>query len=915
MSQFRHSRNVWTWMTMKMISIVLLILTLDRVKGTQIQTQTQTQNRNENPNQNQKTGMERQHRLLVDTDVDTDDFFALLYLLKLNRSQFDIKGVTINANAWTNSGHAVNQMYDMLYMMGRDDIPVGVGGDGGISYDGTIFPNVGGYHPIIEQGMTTTGYCRYRQAIPLGQGGRLDIDTNYGVRKAFLPQGRRRYAPLHQPTAQEVMINVISEGPTTVFLIGAHTNLALFLMHNPQLKKNLEHIYMMGGGVRSKNPTGCCPKNSSTSCKPEQCGDHGNVFTDYTSNPYAEFNMFGDPFAAYQVIHSGVPITLVPLDATNTIPITENFFKAFEKNQKTYEAQYCFQSLKLARDTWFNGQFYSSYFMWDSFMAGVAVSIMRNDQPHGSGENEFAEMEFMNITVRTSNKPYGISDGSNPFFDGRKTPKFHLDKHGVHSGHVQRSLRDPFCVDKNGKGRCKDGYTEETSGPEGVKVLVATRAKPNKDPTSPLDREFFINFLDVLNHPHQSGKFNFTTQFPHYKEVLYKPHFGARKLGRTVIFDMDMSAGDFLALFYLLKVPIEILHLKAIFITPTGWANAATIDVVYDLLHMMGRDDIQVGLGDVFARNQSDPSFSAVGDCKYVKSIPQGSGGFLDSDTLYGLARDLPRSSRRYTAENSVKFGAPRDTEHLELRQPLVLEIWNNITKTSNPNMKVTILTNGPLTTLSKILSSDKRAMSKIQDVFVLGGHINFGALSQKGNLFTVPSNKYGEFNMYLDPLSAKTVIESKLPITLITLKAQKKVSSFPSLLETLSRANKTPESRFTQQLISKLLSLQKQHGRYQHVDMFLGEILGAVILGDHNSSLKASFEVKPIKVIITGKEETDGQMVVDTKDGTPIRILKSFDEMAYYDLLANHIGDKKQSAVVGSFSEQKRIWSRTTST
>ena len=104
------------------------------------------------------------------------------------------------------------------------------------------------------------------------------------------------------------------------------------------------------------------------------------------------------------------------------------------------------------------------------------------------------------------------------------------------------------------------------------------------------------------------------------------------------------------------------------------------------------------------------------------------------------------------------------------------------------------------------------------QDVFVLGGHINFGALSQKGNLFTVPSNKYGEFNMYLDPLSAKTVIESKLPITLITLKAQKKVSSFPSLLETLSRANKTPESRFTQQLISKLLSLQKQHGRYQHV-------------------------------------------------------------------------------------------------
>ncbi|KAH9619613.1 hypothetical protein KSS87_004136 [Heliosperma pusillum] len=31
------------------------------------------------------------HRILVDTDVDTDDIFALLYLLKLNTSEFDLK--------------------------------------------------------------------------------------------------------------------------------------------------------------------------------------------------------------------------------------------------------------------------------------------------------------------------------------------------------------------------------------------------------------------------------------------------------------------------------------------------------------------------------------------------------------------------------------------------------------------------------------------------------------------------------------------------------------------------------------------------------------------------------------------------------------------------------------------------------
>ena len=89
--------------------------------------------------------------------------------------------------------------------------------------------------------------------------------------------------------------------------------------------------------------------------------------------------------------------------------------------------------------------------------------------------------------------------------------------------------------------------------------------------------------------------------------------------------------------------------IQAILVSPTGWANAATIDIIYDLLHMMGRDDIPVGLGDVFAMNQSDSmSIFSVGDCKYSKAIPHGSGGLFDSDTLYGLARDLPRSPRRY---------------------------------------------------------------------------------------------------------------------------------------------------------------------------------------------------------------------------------------------------------------------------
>ncbi|XP_062179900.1 nucleoside hydrolase 3 isoform X2 [Phragmites australis] len=811
--------------------------------------------------------------------------------------------VTINVNAWSDAGHAVNHLYDILYMMGRDDIPVGVGGDGGISDSGTIYRNVGGYLPLIDQGMTTVGDCRYRQAIPLEGGGRLDVDTNFGIRRGFLPQGHRRYTPLQQPTAQQVMIETISAGPTTVIITGSHTNFAIFLMTFPHLKRNVEHIYIMGGGVRSKNPTGCCPKNATTSCMPQQCGDHGNLFTSYTTNPNAEFNIFGDPFAAYQVFHSGIPITLVPLDATNTIPINEEFFHEFQHHQSTYEAQYCFKSLKMARDTWFNDQFYTSYFMWDSFTSGVAISSLRNDK-NGEFGNDFAQLEYMNITVITSNKPYGVHDGSNPLFDGHTTPKFGLKKGEVHSGHVQTGVTDSFChVKGSKKGRCEDGYTKEISGPEAVQIRVATKAKPNADKNSPLDREFFKSFLEALNLRENSGRFDIKAQFPFYREVFYKPDFRNKKMGRPVIFDMDMSPGDFLSLIYLLKAPTEEVDLKGILVSGNGWANVASIDIIYDILHMMGRDDIPVGRGNTTALGT--PTLG----CKYVSVIPQGSGGLIDSDTLYGLARSLPRSPRSYTAENSVEHGAPRNTDHPELRQPLAFEVWQFIKEQLDPSEKITILTNGPLTNLANIMLSDSNASSVIESVYIVGGHIR-DENDSKGNVFTVPSNRYAEFNMFLDPLAAKTVLESSLDITLIPLSSQRKAASFQAILQALKHTDHTPESSFVHRLLLLIHDLQHKHQVYHHMDIFLGEVLGAVYLVE-GLNMRPSLQSKPISVVANSTTRTDGQIVVNKQSANSVKVLVDWSIEEYYNRVANSLRNKEQSAVIGSFAEQSAIWSR----
>jgi inosine-uridine nucleoside N-ribohydrolase len=105
-----------------------------------------------------------------------------------------------------------------------------------------------------------------------------------------------------------------------------------------------------------------------------------------------------------------------------------------------------------------------------------------------------------------------------------------------------------------------------------------------------------------------------------------------------------------------------------------------------------------------------------------------------------------------------------------------------------------------------------------MQRVYVVGGLIITGRGYEKGNVFTVPSNKYAEFNIFLDPLAAKTVIESNLNITLIPLTPQTKAASFGAVLEALEQTQQTPESMFVHRMFSLLNQLQSKQKLYHHV-------------------------------------------------------------------------------------------------
>ncbi|RMX22050.1 nucleoside hydrolase [Legionella jordanis] len=97
-------------------------------------------------------------------------------------------------------------------------------------------------------------------------------------------------------------------------------------------------------------------------------------------NKLGEWNIFADTAAAKDVIASGVPLTMVPLDVTKHIQVTEQFYNELsdlaERNGKTAVslAYNLIKALKIAFEKEHPEiNFFDVYYLWDPFAAMVAL--------------------------------------------------------------------------------------------------------------------------------------------------------------------------------------------------------------------------------------------------------------------------------------------------------------------------------------------------------------------------------------------------------------------------------------------------------------------------------------------------------------------------------------------------------------
>jgi inosine-uridine nucleoside N-ribohydrolase len=266
--------------------------------------------------------------VVIDTDMGNDDWMAILYLL--NRPDVEVKAITVSGTGLAHCGPGTQNALGLLELAEYEDVPVACGRETPL-LGNHAFPN----------------------------DWRLGADQLSGLK---LPESDRQVS---EQGAAELLSETVgaSSGKVTLLALGPLTNLAEAIQSSPSLTASLEMVYVMGGAVHVP----------------------GNIASVGVGieNEAAEWNIYADPRAANLVFASGAPVTLVPLDATNHVPLNEPFYERLGKEKASPEAEFVHSVLTQIRD--FLGT--EGYYLWDPLAAAVLT------------DESLATFETTNLTV------------------------------------------------------------------------------------------------------------------------------------------------------------------------------------------------------------------------------------------------------------------------------------------------------------------------------------------------------------------------------------------------------------------------------------------------------------------------------------------------------------------------------------
>ena len=200
-------------------------------------------------------------RIVIDTDPGKDDAVAILLALAAPEELEVVSFVSVAGNVPL--ARTTENTLALAELAGRTDIPV---------YPGCT-------RPMARAAITAE-----------------HVHGETGLQGLVLPPASA--APQAQHGVDHLVDLLLREpaGSITLCLLGPATNLAMALVKAPEIAPRIAEVVWMAG-ARSEG---------------------GNV------TPAAEYNVYADPEAAAVLLASGVPLTMLPLDATHQVLMTRD---------------------------------------------------------------------------------------------------------------------------------------------------------------------------------------------------------------------------------------------------------------------------------------------------------------------------------------------------------------------------------------------------------------------------------------------------------------------------------------------------------------------------------------------------------------------------------------------------------------
>ena len=275
--------------------------------------------------------------VIVDTDAGVDDLIAIAFLL--SRADMHVVAITVEIGI----GHVPaggRHVLRLLALAGRSDIPVYLG------------------RSTAAHGKSRNFHVALRKAAD-----ELPAIT--------LPETSR--TPESRDAADYLLKRLLDAAhPVQVLALGPLTNLAEVFAHTPRAARTGRQLVILGGAIGVS-------------------GDLGDGGFFQTKNVSAEWNFFLDHAAAKIVFTSGATIRLIPLDATQQVPIDMALFEQIKSRASSPLARFVAEALGTKSDMIRQGFYFARAPLAAAAMANPAVVTFRpscieiSDQPGEEG--------------------------------------------------------------------------------------------------------------------------------------------------------------------------------------------------------------------------------------------------------------------------------------------------------------------------------------------------------------------------------------------------------------------------------------------------------------------------------------------------------------------------------------------------